>query len=96
MGGEGGFLDKLKMMLGGGGQAPPPPAPTGNPWDDPSLAPPTHQMPGGQMMPGAQHPGPMASPAPGMQDDITAQVQALMRQREIAKRLLPEGQVINR
>jgi len=31
-----------------------------------------------------------------MQDDITAQVQTLMRQREIAKRLLPEGQVINR
>jgi hypothetical protein len=88
MGGEGGFLDKLRQMMMGSRPptAPPQAMPEGKPWEDPSLAPPMHQMPGSQMMPGAQHPGPM----PTGQDDITAQVQQLMKQREIAKRLIPE------
>ena len=83
------FLEKLKMLLGGKAKEPAP-APEGKPWETPlSTVPgvPMHRMPDGSMMEGASHPA--GGPA-GSGNDIDAQVQRLMMQREIAKRLLPQ------
>ena len=82
---DGGFMEKLKaLLMGSGGATAPPEAPMeGNPWDVPI---------GGGVPP--RRPMPMPSPSPepmGMQDDIGMQVQQLMKQRELAKRLAPEG-----
>ena len=83
MGGEG-FMEKLKMLLMGSGGSTAPAEPTSDipPWETPIGPPP---MP--------RRPMPSTSPSPepmGMQDDIASQVQALQRQRDIAKRLIPQ------
>jgi hypothetical protein len=94
---EGGFLAKLMAMFGGGGApAPSPsPSPAGAPWETSPGAPAPpgfHRMPDGALMQGPPMGGPGGPPgAPqGPQDDIGAQVQKLMKQREIMKLLSPE------
>lgn len=85
MGGES-FFDKIKMLLsGGGGEPVPEPTPMpGKPWEQPMM---------GQPM--MERPMPMASPSPPPVgppgSDIEMQVRNLIKQREIAKRLAPEG-----
>lgn len=85
MGGES-FLEKLKTLLGGTSSSGTPPmgrtAPNEvPPWEVP--------ISGGAPMPMAS-PSPEPPPAPSMQDDVDMQVKRLMRQRDIAKRLIPE------
>ena len=91
--GEGGFLEKLKAMFGGGAPAPAPTPEPRVPWETPmgpsGGPPPIHMMPSGEMMAGPPM-SPQPSPSPGPQDAIGAQVQALMKQREIMKLLSPE------
>ena len=96
MGGEG-FMAKLMAMLGGG-QAPPPEAPpAGAPWETSQGAPAPpgfHRMPDGSLMRdsamGGQGGAPAAPQGPPA-DDIGMQVQQLLKQREVMKRLAPEG-----
>lgn len=85
MGGEG-FMEKLKMLLMGSGGATPPQEPIDEaaPWNTPIGPPPMPRRP----MP-SPSPSPMMPEAGG--DDIGMQVQQLMKQRELAKRLAPEG-----
>lgn len=75
------FMEKLKAMIMGS-QPPPQAPPQGNPWEDPSLS-------GG--LPRPSPAPPQMAPAMGPQDDIERQVQMLQKQRDIAKRFIPEG-----
>lgn len=74
------FLSKLKALFSGGEAPPAPPEVNPDrPWDS-------------EMFQQEAQPMPQEATAPPMepQDDIGKQVAALTRQREIAKRLVPE------
>jgi hypothetical protein len=89
------FFEKLKQMLMGSPSPAPSPEPTGKPWErplSPEMTPGFHRMPGGPLMPdAAMQPPPEAPAAPQGQEAIGRQIEQLLKQREVAKKFIPEG-----